>query len=122
LLAKRLAAVDDALLSYNSVVKISSRSEEEAATLPEEEIARLNSAVNSGQEKWMDAFQAFDGCRILAELVCGKELVDALYQLTVVMNKIVVEGADKGNWEVYGNCAIELGRKLYPSCEPIFRG
>lgn len=111
-LAKRLAAVDDALLSYNSVVKASSRSEEQIARLPEEEIMRLNSAVNSGQERWMGAVQAFDECRLLAQLVCGKELVDALHQLAVVMNKIIVEGVDKGNWEVYDHCAIELARSL----------
>jgi hypothetical protein len=102
--AKRVSELDDALLCYNSAVQTRARSDERDEA--------MQSAVNEQVRKWRDAATHFDEARLLAGIVCGKELDDALDELAILTNVIVVDGTMKGDWHLYDKCAIDLGRKL----------
>lgn len=101
---KGLSELEEALVSYNTAVKVKAESKNPDVT--------IESAVRERSEKWLDVATRFNELRVLVEIVCGKELIVLLIGVVVLTNKIVVDGITKGDSTLYDKSMPELQRRL----------
>jgi hypothetical protein len=109
--AKRLAAVDDALNTYSSALRLerNKQVQEDSSVWLEEKLRIL--------ERWSKASTAFDETRLFVGVVCGKETKDAVDDLWNLVTRIGM-GISK-DVAVYDNLRPEFSKKLLTVREAI---
>jgi hypothetical protein len=99
--ARRMAEVDDALLSLHSVHKFVSQPEG-----PDWEQKKSNA-----QQRWNRASTVFQETRVLVEIVCGREAKVAFEQFDSLGTNIFVK-IGKGDFEAYSNSKTDYLKSL----------
>jgi hypothetical protein len=108
---KRLAAVDDALNTYSSALRLelNKQVQKDSSAWLEEKLGIL--------AKWSKASTAFDETKLFVGVVCGKETRDAVDALWEVVTRIG-KGISK-DVTVYENARPEIYKKLLTVREAI---
>jgi len=99
--AKRLAEVDDALLSLISVSNLEHRQDQ--STWLEAKVER--------QKRWIKATTALDETRLLVGIVCGGETIIAFEEFASLASEIVVKMSK--NLDAYNELKIRYTKSLF---------
>jgi hypothetical protein len=109
---KRIAEVDDAMLSYATVVKEDHAKQKVWATVPPTTGEQLNwaEAKHERQNRWSTVSTAFDESRLFAEIVCGKEGKGAFEELGAFINRLAAQMTKDPN--AYESSRADLINKI----------
>jgi hypothetical protein len=101
---RRLADVEDGLLSLNSVLQV------ERAGQKDDELPWAETKHHS-ITKWSKASAAFDEARILVNMACEKETVAAFEAFGTLVNVIAAKITPGKDWEIYQKSLPEREKK-----------
>ena len=109
---KRIAEVDDAMLSYATVVKEDHAKQKVWATVPPTMEEQLNwaEAKHERQNRWSTVSTAFDESRLFAGIVCGKEGKGAFEELGAFINRLAAQMTKDPN--AYESSRADLINKI----------
>ena len=100
---KRLADIDDALISYDSVLRVThNRQDDDVASA---------SAKHEALMRWSRASTAFDETKLIVRIVCGKETTEAFDQFALFI-RLIAAGINKNDLGIYKQSGRELATKL----------
>jgi hypothetical protein len=109
---KRIAEVDNALLSYATVVKEDDKNQKLWATVPPtlEERSHWVELKHERQVRWSKASSAFDESRLFAGVVCGEEGKNSFEDLGAFINNLAAQLTKDPN--AYDSSRRELFKKI----------
>ena len=100
---KRLADIEDSLLSLDSMLQVERREHKEGPVWLESKSERMM--------KWSRASTAFDETKLLVAMVCGKETKDAFDAYGLFALQVATKISPGGDCEIYLKSTVELFKK-----------
>jgi hypothetical protein len=101
---KRIADIEDALLSLDSALKVVVKQQKEGVTSTE--------TIYEQSMKWSRASTAFDETKLLVAMVCDKETKDAFEGYGLFALQVATKISPGKDWEIYLKSTPELFKKL----------
>ena len=100
---KRLADIEDALVSLDSVLQVERKEQKESLAWAE--------SKNERMMKWSRASTAFDESKLLIAMVCGKETKDAFEAYGLFALQVATKISPGNDLEIYLKSTPELFKK-----------
>ena len=110
--AKRLAEIDDALISYSIVMKEDRKKQKQWESAPPTATEQLGWGQTKYERlmRWSKASSEFDESRSFVTIVCGKDSIKACYEFSMFIRK--VGGTISEDPDIYDRSRAELSKKL----------